>query len=40
MSRQVVAENPRNGGFAFESEVGAMGVVVLRDGCEGIAALV
>lgn len=40
MSRQVVAGNPRNRGFAFESEVGAVVVVVLQEGFEGIAALV
>ena len=40
MSRQVVAENPRNGGSAVGSEVGAVGVVVLQKGFDGIAALV
>jgi hypothetical protein len=40
MSRQVVAWNPRDWGFAFESEVGAVVVVVLQEGFEGIAALV
>jgi hypothetical protein len=40
MSRQVVAWNPRDWGFAFESEVGVVVVVVLQEGFEGIAALV
>ncbi len=39
MSRQVVAWNPRDWGFAFGSEVGAVVVVVLQEGFEGIAAL-
>ena len=40
MSRQVVAGNPRDWGFAFESEVGAMMVVVVQEWFEGFLSLI
>jgi len=40
MSRQVVAGNPRYWGFAIESEVGAVVVVMIQEWREGISALI
>ena len=40
MSRQVVAGNPRYWGFAIESEMGAVVVVMIQEWREGISALI
>jgi len=40
MSRQVVAGNPRYWGFAIESEVWAVVVVMIQEWREGISALI
>ena len=40
MSGQGVALNPQKRGFAFGSEMGAVGAAVVQDGFEGITALV
>ena len=40
MSRQVVAWNPLNGGFAVDPEVWTVVVVVVQKGFEGFPALV
>ena len=40
MSRQVVAGNPRDWGFAVESEVWAIVVVVVQEWFEGFLSLI